>query len=77
MRLKTTLFSLMPEPGQDWRLLPKEEQEAWRLQMPAGQFILVPVSSLILAQISQFIIGYIFNFNVIKLGCLWGKIVEP
>lgn len=40
-RLKTALFTLMPEPGQEWRLLPKEERERWRLQMPAAQFFLV------------------------------------
>jgi hypothetical protein len=40
-RLKTALFTLMPEPGQEWRLLPKEERERWRLQMPAAQYFLV------------------------------------
>ena len=42
-QFKIASFTLMPEPGQDYKLLPIEKQQAWRLQMPAGQFVLVNI----------------------------------
>lgn len=42
-RLKTVPFILMPESGQEYKLLSIEEQQAWRLQMPASQFIMVQI----------------------------------
>lgn len=39
--LKTAPYTIMPMGGQEYKLKPIEEQQVWRLQMPAGQFILV------------------------------------
>lgn len=46
-RLKTAPFMIMPEPSQEYKLLPIEERESWRLQMPAAQFVLVQIFQII------------------------------
>lgn len=47
-RSKTSELRILSEPGQDWRLLPIEQRESWRLQMPAAQYVLVCIYKIII-----------------------------